>query len=136
MPWNPVGTVGGPDSRMLTGQVWDRSLVSAVEKAIRDSGLGLNPASDGQTVRVPIPQLSAERRSELGKIAHRYAEQARVAVRNVRRDGMDQLKRARNAGMAEDDHKLWTDEVQALTDKSIGRVDEALESKQQEIMQV
>jgi ribosome recycling factor len=137
MPLNQVGTIGVPDPRMLTVQVWDRSLVSAVEKAIRDSGLGLNPASDGQTVRVPIPQLSAERRSELGKIAHRYAEQARVAVRNVRRDGMDALKKMeKEHELSQDEHKVWGDEIQEMTDRHIKEIDQALAHKSEEITQV
>ena len=132
-----VGTIAVPEPRMITVQVWDRSLVGAVERAIRDSGLGLNPASDGQLVRVPIPMLSEERRVELGKIAGKYAEQARVAVRNVRRDGMDELKRMeRDHEMSQDDHHLWADEIQQLTDDHINAIDEALEQKETEILQV
>jgi ribosome recycling factor len=137
MPLNQVGTIGVPDPRMLTVQVWDRSLVGVVEKAIRDSGLGLNPASDGQTVRVPIPQLSAERRTELSKIAHRYAEQARVAVRNVRRDGMDMLKKLeKEHELSQDEHKVWGGEIQEMTDRHIKEIDQALGAKGEEIMQV
>ena len=122
---------------MLTVQVWDRSLVSAVERAIRDSGLGLNPASDGQLVRVPIPQLTAERRGELAKAAGRYAEGARVAVRGVRRDGMDQIKGLeKKHQIGEDAMKDWSDEVQKLTDSYIKRIDEALAEKDKEIRQV
>ena len=132
-----VGTIAVPEPRMITVQVWDRSLVGAVERAVRDSGLGLNPASDGQLVRVPIPMLSEERRIELGKIASKYAEQARVAVRNVRRDGMDELKRMeRDHEMSQDDHHLWADEIQQLTDNHIKAIDEALEQKESEILQV
>lgn len=137
MPLNQCGTVNVPDPRMLTVQVWDKSLVGAVEKAIRDSGLGLNPASDGQTVRVPIPQLNEERRVELTKIANKYAEQARIAVRNVRRDGMDGLKRLeKDSEISKDEHKIWADEIQELTDKHIKEIDESLEAKDAEIMQV
>jgi ribosome recycling factor len=122
---------------MITVNVWDRSLVGAVEKAIRDGGLGLNPASDGQLVRVPIPELSQERRTELTKIAHKYAEQARVAVRNVRRDGMESLKKQEKDGkISEDEHRKLHDEVQKLTDEHVKKVDEALAAKEKEIMQV
>lgn len=137
MPLNQVGTIGVPEPRMITVQVWDRSLSSAVEKAIRDSGLGLNPASDGQLIRVPIPPLSEERRVEITKIAGKYAEQARVAVRNVRRDGMETLKRMEKDGeISEDEHHLWHDEVQELTDAHIKLIDEALAKKEAEILQV
>ncbi len=137
MPLNQVGTIGVPEPRMITVQVWDRALTTAVEKAIRDSGLGLNPGSDGQLVRVPIPPLSEERRVEISKIAGKYAEQARVAVRNVRRDGMDTLKHMeKDHEMSEDEHHLWADEVQELTDAHIKLIDEALATKETEIMQV
>ena len=137
MPLNQVGTISVPEPRMITVQVWDRSLVGAVERAIRDSGLGLNPASDGQLVRVPIPMLSEERRVELTRIAGKYAEQARVAVRNVRRDGMDTLKQLeRDHEISQDEHHLWADEIQALTDRHIELVDETLAQKESEIMQV
>lgn len=136
MPLNQVGNISVPEPRMITVQVWDKALVSAVDKAIRDAGLGLNPATDGQTVRVPLPALSEDRRNELKKIAHKYAETGRIAVRNVRRDGMDQLKRAKADGLGEDDHKLWSDEIQSLTDATIGKIDAALATKQDEIMQI
>ncbi len=137
MPLNQVGNVNVPEPRMITVQVWDRGLVSAVEKGIRDSGLGLNPASDGQLVRVPIPELSQERRAELAKIAHKYAEQARVAVRNVRRDGMDMLKKSEKDGdISQDEHRGLSEQMQKLTDDHIKRVDEALATKEKEIMQV
>lgn len=137
MPLNQVGNVNVPEPRMITVQVWDRGLVREVEKAIRDGGLGLNPASDGQLVRVPIPELSQERRAELGKIAHKYAEQARVAVRNVRRDGMEMLKKQEKDGkISQDEHKGLHDQVQKLTDEHIKKVDEALATKEKEIMQV
>lgn len=133
-PVNQLGTVNVPEPRMITINVWDKGLVSKVERAIRDSGLGINPVVDGTIIRLPIPELNEERRRDLTRVAAQYAEHARVAVRNVRRDGMDQIKKAK--GMSEDDQKMWSDEVQDLTDKSIAAIDKALESKQQEIMQV
>ncbi len=137
VPLTQVGTVGVPEPRMITVQVWDRTLVGAVERAIRDSGLGLNPGSDGQLVRVPIPQLTAERRVELAKAAGRYAESARVAVRGVRRDGMDQIKAAEKKHLiSEDDTGRWSDEVQKLTDTYIKRIDDAMAEKEREIKQV
>ena len=135
-PINQVGTVNVPESRMVTINVWDKSLVGKVEKAIRESGLGINPQLNGTIIMLPIPELNEERRRELTKVASQYAEHARVAVRNVRRDGMDQIKKAKADGMSEDDQKFWETEVQELTDKMIAAVDEALESKQAEIMQV
>jgi len=137
VPLAQVGTVAAPEPRMLTVQVWDRSLVGAVERAIRDCGLGLNPASDGQLVRVPIPLLTAERRTELAKAAGRYGEGARVAVRGVRRDGMDQIKAFEKKGtIGKDEMGDWSDEVQKLTDQYIKRIDEALADKEREIRQV
>ena len=137
VPLAQVGTVGAPEPRMLTVQVWDRSLVGAVERAIRDSGLGLNPGSDGQLVRVPIPQLTGERRQELFKAASRYAEGAKIAVRGVRRDGMDQTKALEKKGtISQDDEKRWAEEVQKLTDQYIRRIDESLAEKDKEIKQV
>ncbi len=136
-PMNQVGTIGVPEPRMITVQVWDRSLVGAVERAIRESDLGLNPQTEGQLIRVPIPMLSEERRVELGKIAHKYAEQSRIAVRNVRRDGMDTLKRMeREHEMSQDEQHMWSDEIQEMTDRHIKSIDEALEQKDGEIMQV
>lgn len=135
-PINQVATVNVPEPRMVTLNVWDKSLVGAVEKAIRSSGIGINPVVDGTILRLPIPELNEERRRELAKLAGQYAESARVAVRNVRRDGMDQIKKAKAAGMSEDDQKLWSDEVQTLTDAGIKKIDDALVSKQEEIMQV
>lgn len=137
MPMSQVGTISVPESRMLTVQVWDKGMVGAVEKAIRNANLGLNPIADGQLVRVPIPELNEERRAELAKVAHRYAEQARIAVRNVRRDGMDGLKKSEKAGhMSEDEHKMWGEEIQGLTDDTIKTIDESLVAKEAEIMQV
>ncbi|MDA8050501.1 MAG: ribosome recycling factor [Rhodospirillales bacterium] len=132
-----VGTVGVPEPRMITVQVWDRALVGVVEKAIRDAGLGLNPASDGQLVRVPIPSLTAERRVELAKAAGRYAEGARVAVRGVRRDGMEHIRQFEKKGeISQDALARWSEEVQKLTDAYIKRVDDALADKDREIRQV
>ncbi len=137
MPLTQVGTIGVPEARMLTVQVWDRALVTAVERAIRDSNLGLNPMTDGQIVRVPIPILTAERRTELAKAAGRYAEGAKVAVRAVRRDGNDQIKTVEKKHLiGEDDAKTWTEEVQKLTDGFIKRIDESLADKEREIKQV
>lgn len=137
MPLNQVGTVNAPESRLITVQVWDKGMVSAVDKAIRTSGLGLNPVVDGTTLRLPIPELNEERRTELTKIAAKYTEQARIAVRNVRRDAMDELKALEKDGhMSQDDHKSWSERVQKLTDKIIGEIDAALHQKEAEIMQV
>jgi ribosome recycling factor len=137
MPLHQVGTIGAPDPRMLTVQVWDRGLVKSVEKSIRDAGLGLNPTSDGQLVRIPIPQLNEERRAELTKVAHRYAEQARVAVRNVRRDGMEELKKLeKDHKISQDEHRGWSDQIQKMTDGHIGLIDQAVAAKSKEIMQV
>ena len=137
MPLNQVASISVPEPRMITVQVWDRALASTVEKAIRDSGLGLNPAGEGQLIRVPIPPLSEERRVELSKVAGKYAEQAKVAIRNVRRDGMETLKTMEKDGeISKDEHHLWHDEVQEVTDEHIKQVDEALAQKEAEIMQV
>lgn len=134
MPMNQVGNITVPESRMLTVQVWDASAVSAVEKAIRESGLGLNPQSEGSVIRVPIPELNEERRKELTKVAGQYAESARVAIRNVRRDGMDSIKN--NKEYSEDDKKRFEKEVQELTDAKIKVVDAALTEKEKDIMTV
>ena len=120
---------------MVTVNIWDKSLVGPAEKAIRESGLGINPQTNGTIIMLPIPELNEERRRELTKVAAQYAESARIAIRNVRQDGMQQIKKAKDE-MSEDDAKLWEDEVQELTDAHIKRVDEALETKQSEIMQV
>jgi len=134
MPMAQVGTISVPEPRMISIQVWDRSLVGAVEKAIRDAGLGVNPVVDGTTVRVPIPALTQERRVELTKIASKYAEHARVAVRNVRREGMESVKKSE--GVGEDEQKKLHEQVQKLTDEMIKHIDEALKTKEAEIMQV
>ncbi len=136
-PINQVGTVNVPEPRMVTINVWDKSMVNAVEKAIRESGLGINPQMNGTIIMLPIPELNEERRRELGKVAGQYAESARVSIRNVRRDGMDQIKKAQKDGaMSEDDQKIWEDEVQEMTNKFIKAIDDTLEVKQAEIMQV
>ncbi|GLK80904.1 ribosome recycling factor [Methylopila turkensis] len=137
MPLNQVATVSVPESRMLNVQVWDRSMVGAVEKAIREANLGLNPITEGQLLRIPLPELNAERRKELVKIAHKYAESARVAVRHVRRDGLDTLKKSEKDGdISEDDQVRFADQVQKATDAAIVEVDQALVAKEKDILQV
>ena len=136
-PLNQVANINVPEPRMLSVQVWDKGLVVAVEKAIRSSGLGVNPITDGQVIRVPIPPLSTERRAELAKLAGKYAELARVAVRNVRRDGMEHLKRLEKEHViSQDEHKKLADQVQQATDQFVKKVDEATQHKEEEIMQV
>ncbi len=134
MPMSQVGTISIPEPRMITIQVWDKGLIGAVEKAIRESGLGINPVVDGVNVRIPIPPLTEERRVELAKIAAKYTEQARIAIRNVRRDGMEAIKKA--DGIGEDEQKKLHGEVQKLTDEMVKSVDDALAAKEAEIMQV
>lgn len=137
MPLNQVASVTVPEPRLLQINVWDRGLVIAVEKAIRASNLGLNPQTEGQVIRLRMPDLTQDRRKELVKVAHQYAEKARVAARNVRRDGMDQLKALEKGHqMSEDDHKKKADEVQKMTDETIKEIDAALKAKEAEIMQV
>lgn len=137
MPINQVATISVAEARMISVSVWDKTNASAVEKAIRNAGLGLNPIAEGTTIRVPLPELNEERRKELGKVAGKYAEQARIAIRNVRRDGMDGLKKAEKDGdLGKDEVKRLEEEVQKLTDKFIKDVDASLESKEAEIMQV
>jgi ribosome recycling factor len=137
MPLNQLATINVPESRLITVQVWDRSQVGAVERAIRESDLGLNPVVEGQLLRLPIPELNEERRHEIAKVAHKYTEQARVAVRNVRRDGMEHLKRMEKDGdIGKDEHHSLSTKVQDLTDKIIKEIDETLASKEAEIMQV
>ncbi|WP_458790576.1 ribosome recycling factor [Yoonia sp. MH D7] len=135
-PINQVGTVNVPEPRMVTINVWDKGLVGPVEKAIRNSGLGINPQLNGTIIMLPIPELNEERRRELSKVAGDYAERARVSVRNLRRDGMDQIKKAKADGMSEDDQKFWEAAVQELTVEHTKKVDETVETKQAEIMQV
>ncbi len=137
MPLNQVGTVSVPEPRMLSVQVWDATLAPAVDKAIRNSGLGLNPMAEGAVIRIPVPELTEDRRRELTKVAHSYAEKARVSVRNVRRDGMDTLKHMEKDGdISEDEHRQQSDQVQSLTDEIIKVIDDLLNHKDVEIMQV
>lgn len=137
MPLNQVGSVSVPDARMIAVNIWDKQMVAAADKAIRDAGLGLNPVVDGTNLRIPIPPLNEERRVELTKVAGKYAEAARVAVRNVRRDGMDALKKMEKDGeISEDEHRSKSDDVQKLTDDFIKQIDESLKAKEAEIMQV
>ena len=137
MPLTQVASVAAPEARMLTVQVWDKGQVKAVEKAIRESSLGLNPAVDGQLLRVPIPALNEERREELKKVAGKYAEDGKVAIRNVRRDGNDQLKKMEKDGdISEDESRQYQDEIQKITDDLVKQIDDALSQKQDEIMQV
>jgi ribosome recycling factor len=137
VPINQVGAVNVPEPRMISVNVWDRGLVVSVEKAIRNSGLGLNPMVDGQNLRIPIPPLTEERRKEIAKIAGKYAEHQRIAIRNIRRDANDDLKKAEKDGaISQDEQKRMETEVQKLTDEAIKRVDEALKIKEQEIMHV
>ena len=137
MPLSQVGSVSVPEPRLITVTVWDKGQVKAAEKAIRDAGLGLNPMTDGALIRIPLPDLTQERRQELVKVASKYAEQARVSVRNVRRDGMDLLKTAeKKHQISQDEHRKHSDEVQALTDSNIKKIDETLAAKEKEILQV
>lgn len=133
MPLNQIGTVSVPESRMLVVQVWDAGNTKAVEKAIRDAGLGLNPQPEGTMIRIPIPDLNEERRTELTKVAGKYSEAARVAVRNVRRDGMDEIKKS---DASEDEQKRLSDEVQKMTDETIKKIDKMLADKEKDIMTV
>jgi ribosome recycling factor len=137
MPLNQVGSVSVPEPRLLSVSVWDKGLAKSVEKAIRDANLGLNPMADGTLIRVPIPPLTAERRVELTKVAHKYAEHARVAIRNVRRDGNEALKKMEKDGdISQDDHRKYGEEIQKMTDQYIAKVDETLKTKEAEITQV
>ena len=133
-PLNQCAGINVPEPRMITVTVWDKTLIDSVDKAIRESNIGINPVGDGMMLRLPIPELNEERRIELTKVAGGYAENARIAVRNVRRDGMDQVKKSDD--LSEDDQKIWSDEIQELTNKTIKKIDEVLEQKQAEIMQV
>ncbi|MDX6805472.1 ribosome recycling factor [Terrihabitans rhizophilus] len=136
-PLNQVASITVPEPRMLNVQVWDRSMTGAVERAIRESNLGLNPIVEGQLLRIPIPELNAERRKELVKVGHKYTEQAKVAVRNVRRDGMDVLKKMEKDGdIAEDDVRKQSDQVQKVTDEAIAEIDQLMATKEKEITQV
>ena len=137
MPINQVGTINVPEARMVAVQVWDKSMVGAVERAIRESNLGLNPVVDGQNLRIPLPELNEERRRELVKVAHQYSEQAKVAIRHVRRDGMEEIKRAEKDGdVGKDDARMLSESVQKLTDEMVVKVDQTVAEKEKEIMQV
>ena len=137
MPLQQVGNINAPEARLLTVQVWDQGLVAATEKAIRESNLGLNPTSDGQTIRVPIPQLTEERRNEIAKIAHKYAEESRISVRNIRKIGMDAVKKQeKDSEISKDELKKLSDDIQNLTDKFIGKIDELVDAKEKEIKQI
>ncbi len=137
MPLTQVATVTAPDARMLSVSIWDQSMIKAVEKAIRESGLGLNPSTEGQTIRVPIPDMNQERRQELVKVSSKYTEQARVSIRNVRRDGMDDLKKAEKAhDISEDEHKKISEKVQELTDEMIKKAEQLAAQKEKDIMQI
>lgn len=137
MPLNQLASINTPEPRLLTVQVWDNNNVKTVEKAIRDAGLGLNPQPEGALIRIPVPQLNEERRTELTKLAGKYAEQSRVAIRSIRKDGMDQIKKMEKDGdISEDEKKRLEDEVQSLTDEHISKIDALLESKEKDIMTV
>lgn len=136
-PLNQVAGVSVPEPRMIVVQVWDRGVVKAVDKAIREAGLGLNPQTEGQTIRLPMPELTQERRKELTKVAHKYAEAAKISVRNVRRDGMEGLKKAEKKGeITEDEHRRLSTEIQTKTDEHVKKIDDMLAQKEQEIMKV
>jgi len=135
MPVNELATINVPEPRMITLNVWDRSIVGAVEKALQASRLGVNPVVEGTLIRLPIPELSAERRQELAKMAGQYAEQARISVRNVRRDGMERLKRQKE-GMSEDEMRMWQEEIQQITDRQIRKIDKAVAAREAEILRV
>ena len=135
-PLNQLGTINVPEPRMVTINVWDKTNIALVEKSIRESGLGINPQLNGAIIMLPIPELNEERRKELSKVAAQYAEQARISIRNIRKDGMDQVKKYKSDGMSEDDQKFWESEVQEMTDDYVKRIDSFLNTKQDEIMQV
>jgi ribosome recycling factor len=137
LPLNQMATISVPEPRLIVVQVWDKSQTSLVEKAIRNAGLGINPVVEGAVLRIPIPELNEERRAEISKVASRYSEQARIAVRNVRRDGMDKLKKLEKDGLiGEDEHRSQSDKIQSLTDTAIAEIDKLLASKEKEVMQV
>lgn len=137
LPLNQVGTVSAPEARLITVTVWDKGMVKSVDRGIREAGLGLNPQTEGNLIRIPLPEMTEDRRKELVKVAHKYAEQAKVAVRNVRRDGMEKLKKAEKDGdISQDEHRRMSDEIQAMTDKHIAKIDETLQAKEKEIRQV
>ena len=136
MPISQCATINVPEPRLITVNVWDKENISAIEKSIQNSGLGINPVTEGNLLRLPLPELNEERRKEISKLAAQFAEHARVSVRNVRKDGMDKLKKMKGIYLSEDDHKLYSEEVQSLTDKIIKDIDTSLEVKQDEIMKI
>ena len=136
MPINQCATINVPEPRLITINVWDKENVSAIEKSIHNSGLGINPVTEGTLLRLPLPELNEERRKELSKLAAQFAEQARISVRNVRKDGMDKIKKLKSEGMSEDDEKFWLEEIQNLTDNFIKKIDELLKNKQDDILKV
>ena len=136
MPMNQCGSINVPEPRLLSISVWDKTIVDDVVKAILDSGLGINPVVEGTVIRLPIPELNEERRKELSKVASQYAENTRISIRNIRKDGMDILKKAKSDGLSEDEVILWSDEIQELTNQFIAKTDETLETKKSEIMAV
>ena len=136
MPINQCATINVPEPRLITINIWDKDNVDAIEKSIMSSGLGINPVTEGVLMRLPIPELNEERRRELSKLAAQFAEQSKVAVRNVRKDGMDKIKKLKLDGMSEDDEKFWADEVQNLTDSFITEIDGFLKAKQEDILKV
>ena len=136
MPISQCATINVPEPRLITINVWDKENVSAIEKSIQNSGLGINPVTEGSLLRLPLPELNEERRKELSKLAAQFAEQARISVRNVRKDGMDKIKKLKSEGMSEDDEKFWSEEIQNLTDNFIKKIDELLKNKQDDILKV
>ena len=136
MPISQCASINVPEPRLITINVWDKENVSAIEKSIQNSGLGINPVTEGTLLRLPLPELNEERRKELSKLAAQFAEQARISVRNVRKDGMDKIKKLKSEGMSEDDEKFWLEEIQNLTDNFIKKIDELLKNKQDDILKV
>ena len=136
MPISQCATINVPEPRLITINVWDKENVSAIEKSIQNSGLGINPVTEGTLLRLPLPELNEERRKELSKLAAQFAEQGRISVRNVRKDGMDKIKKLKSEGMSEDDEKFWSEEIQNLTDNFIKKIDELLKNKQDDILKV
>ena len=136
LPIGQCATINIPEPRLITINVWDKENISAIEKSIQNSGLGINPATEGNLLRLPLPELNEERRKEISKLAAQFAEQARISVRNVRKDGMDKIKKLKSEGMSEDDEKFWSEEVQNLTNDFIKQIDEILKIKQDDILKV
>ena len=136
LPISQCATINVPEPRLITVNVWDKNNITAIEKSIQNSGLGINPVTEGSLLRLPLPELNEERRKEISKLAAQFAEQARISVRNVRKDGMDKIKKLKSSGMSEDDEKFWSEEVQILTDDFIKQIDEILKIKQDDILKV